>query len=116
MLKLKSTLTAVAVTGMAAAAVTATLSAAPASATNQVDCGDRTDFVKIWYHSEDGSQHYVSCFANAGWVDWGAWTDQISTGNNAISVHDADGDAFTIAPWTVYNPINSFDMADFTVL
>lgn len=115
-MNMKKKLTALAVTGAAVAAASATLSAAPASAANVTDCGDRTDFVKIWYHNEDGSQHYVSCFANAGWVEWGSWTDQISTGNNAISVHDADGDAFTLNKWTVYNPINSFDMADFTIL
>ncbi|WP_328672305.1 beta/gamma crystallin domain-containing protein [Streptomyces sp. NBC_00328] len=45
----------------AAGAMMALLPALPASATNQTDCGDRTDFVKVWYN---GNQ--TACFANAG--------------------------------------------------
>lgn len=45
----------------AAGAMTALLPASPAAAINQTGCGDRTDFVKVWYN---GGQ--TACFANAG--------------------------------------------------
>ncbi|MEW1605278.1 beta/gamma crystallin domain-containing protein, partial [Streptomyces sp. NPDC093808] len=37
---------------------------AQAAAINQTDCGDRTDFVKVWY---DGGARTM-CFANGGTV------------------------------------------------
>ncbi|MFE9676882.1 beta/gamma crystallin domain-containing protein [Streptomyces sp. NPDC006259] len=46
---------------VAAGAMTALLPALPAAAINQTGCGDRTDFVKVWY---DGGR--TACFANAG--------------------------------------------------
>ncbi|MFJ9718786.1 beta/gamma crystallin domain-containing protein [Streptomyces sp. NPDC101213] len=47
---------------LAAGATTALLPALPAAATNQTGCGDRTDFVKVWY---DGGRR-TACYANAG--------------------------------------------------
>ncbi|MFI1962463.1 MULTISPECIES: beta/gamma crystallin domain-containing protein [Streptomyces] len=54
----------IAVTVTAAAALTALLPASQAAAINQTDCGDRTDFVKVWY---DGGARTM-CFANGGTV------------------------------------------------
>ncbi|MFJ2261951.1 beta/gamma crystallin domain-containing protein [Streptomyces sp. NPDC087844] len=47
---------------VAAGAMTALVPSLPAAATNQTGCGNRTDFVKVWYNG--GSQ--TACYANAG--------------------------------------------------
>ncbi|MFI8093610.1 beta/gamma crystallin domain-containing protein [Streptomyces sp. NPDC086080] len=67
----------------AAAAMTLLLPASPAAAINQTDCGDRTDFVKVWYNGGANTK----CFANAGTILTGlADVERITSGNNRIHV------------------------------
>ncbi|MEZ3182087.1 hypothetical protein KYY02_26490 [Streptomyces pimonensis] len=67
----------------AAATMTLLLPASPAAAINQIDCGDRTDFVKVWYNGGASTK----CFANAGTVTPGLPdVERITSGNNSIHV------------------------------
>ncbi|MFF1548118.1 beta/gamma crystallin domain-containing protein [Streptomyces sp. NPDC058291] len=67
---------------VAAGAMTALLPALPAAATNQTGCGDRTDFVKVWYN---GGQ--TACYANAGVIaPQLPNVSKITSGNNNIEV------------------------------
>lgn len=85
-----------AVTVAAGAAVALGLPATQASAMNLVDCGDRTDFVRV---TENFTTDY--CYANAGSETFGVvtrtfWASKISTGNNDITWW-ADGNANYLA-------------------
>ncbi|MEU1042200.1 beta/gamma crystallin domain-containing protein [Streptomyces sp. NPDC005551] len=65
-----------------AGAMTALLPAFSAAATNQTGCGDRTDFVKVWY---DGGK--TACFANAGVIaPQLPNVSRITSGNNNIEM------------------------------
>ncbi|MEU1696039.1 beta/gamma crystallin domain-containing protein [Streptomyces hirsutus] len=67
----------------AAATMTLLLPASPAAAINQTDCGDRTDFVKVWYNGGASTR----CFANAGTITPGLVdVERIRSGNNRIHV------------------------------
>ncbi|MDQ1038506.1 hypothetical protein QFZ75_004922 [Streptomyces sp. V3I8] len=68
---------------VAAGAMTALVSALPAAATNQTGCGDRTDFVKVWY---DGGGR-TACYANAGVIaPQLPGVTRITSGNNNIEM------------------------------
>ncbi|RPE39148.1 beta/gamma crystallin [Streptomyces sp. Ag109_O5-1] len=87
----------VAATAFLAAALT-TVVTTPASAMDKVDCGNRTDFVRI-------TENYNAdhCFANAGSYDFrreSFWASKISTGNNDIT-WAADGNYYDLARWHV---------------
>lgn len=67
---------------VAAGAMTALVPALPAAAANQTGCGDRTDFVKVWY---DGGR--TACYANAGFIaPQLPNVYRITSGNNNIEV------------------------------
>ncbi|MEV6613267.1 beta/gamma crystallin domain-containing protein [Streptomyces sp. NPDC051051] len=67
---------------VAAGAMTALLPALPAAAINQTGCGDRTDFVKVWYN---GGQ--TACYANAGVIaPQLPNVSRITSGNNNIEL------------------------------
>ncbi|MFF0111303.1 beta/gamma crystallin domain-containing protein [Streptomyces prasinus] len=59
---MKRSLSRIALTVVATGVMTALMPLSTASAINQTDCGDRTDFVKVWYN---GGASTV-CYANAG--------------------------------------------------
>ncbi|MEV5410269.1 beta/gamma crystallin domain-containing protein [Thermopolyspora sp. NPDC052614] len=83
------------------AAMTVTLPAEIAHATNEVFCAGRRDFLIITWHTS--ISRGISCFANAGYVNilGGTWVDEISTGNNDIIYDDMNGDRVFIKRWTV---------------
>ncbi|AJT41877.1 beta/gamma crystallin domain-containing protein [Psychromicrobium lacuslunae] len=69
----------------------AALVAAPAAnAANLVDCGSRTDFVKLFHDNGD-----TACFANSGTViipvNFRTTIYKITTGNNSITLSYSDG-------------------------
>ncbi|MFG3266211.1 MULTISPECIES: beta/gamma crystallin domain-containing protein [Streptomyces] len=67
---------------VAAGAMTALVPALPAAATNQTGCGDRTDFVKVWYNGGK-----TVCYANAGVIaPQLPNVYRITSGNNNIEV------------------------------
>ncbi|MGW1146267.1 beta/gamma crystallin domain-containing protein [Streptomyces sp. NPDC002454] len=89
-----------AVTIAATAAVTIAMPAGNAYAINEVPCGNRTDFLKVWSHHAWGPTS-VDCYANGGKIAFGNWwVDRISTGNNDIIYHDANGSKVRINRWT----------------
>lgn len=59
---------------------------------HQTDCGNRTDFLKVYYHYGDSSDYQQMCFANAGIADLpgSPWVTGISSGNNHV-LYYADG-------------------------
>ncbi|MEV5956781.1 beta/gamma crystallin domain-containing protein [Streptomyces sp. NPDC051987] len=75
----------------------ATVVTSPASAMNPVNCGDRTDFLRV---TENFSADH--CYANAGSVSYGngIWVSKISSGNNDI-LWMADGSYHDLARWNV---------------
>ena len=84
------------------------LTATAAQATNMVDCGTRTDFVKVTQFNG-----ISQCFTNAGDIIIPTQQRQniasISSGNNSISVtYYAGGccdSSFYLGPWSSwYNP------------
>ena len=97
MTQLKSKITTVLITGLAAvglAIVPAGIaSAAPANPSiNVVPCG-RSDFLQVWWHSEGGSpRSQETCYANVGAASSPAesWLDAFSTGNNSVQ-YESDG-------------------------
>ena len=77
--------------------------ATPANAStaiNQTPCGNRGDLLHVWGHIsgrpliEGPNGPFEVCYANGGDAQLGnhAWIDQVSTGNNDILMHDANGD------------------------
>ena len=80
-----------------------------APALNQTPCGNRTDLLHVWGHISGrpiivgGNGPFEVCYANGGAAVLGdnAWIDQVSTGNNNIIMHDANGDDIGISRWTV---------------
>ncbi|GAA0365821.1 hypothetical protein GCM10010151_64690 [Actinoallomurus spadix] len=52
--------------------------------------------------------------ANAGFVGYQYWTDEFYTGNNGVTIHDANGATFTLEKWTDYHPTNAFALDYFT--
>lgn len=115
-MNIKKRLAAIVIAGSAAAAMSVTLSAAPASATNETTCGSRTDLVKIRYKSGPGNSEYVACYANRGSQPLREWVVELSTGNNRVRVYDMDGDKFTLPKWEVYKPSKPFQMIAFKIL
>ncbi|MEV5956775.1 beta/gamma crystallin domain-containing protein [Streptomyces sp. NPDC051987] len=80
----------------ALATALATVVTIPASATDKVDCGDRTDFVRITENFR--TDH---CFANSGSYDFrrdSFWASKISSGNNDIT-WVADGYYHDLPRW-----------------
>ncbi|MEU7471797.1 beta/gamma crystallin domain-containing protein [Streptomyces sp. NPDC044984] len=85
----------IALTAVAVGAVTALAPVSTASAANQTDCGDRTDFVKVWYN---GSQ--TACFANAGVLaPQLPNVSRITSGNNNIEIL-LGGEVRTMPKWS----------------
>ncbi|MFH9864357.1 beta/gamma crystallin domain-containing protein [Streptomyces sp. NPDC017202] len=89
---------------VAAGAMTALLPALPAAATDQTGCGDRTDFVKVWY---DGGR--TACFANAGVIarqlpD----VSRITSGNNAVEMILGD-QVRTMPKWSSIVDVEGLD-------
>ncbi|MCX2925128.1 beta/gamma crystallin domain-containing protein [Streptomyces sp. NEAU-W12] len=80
---------------VAAGAMTALVPAFPAAAINQTGCGDRTDFVKVWYN---GGQ--TACFANAGvMAPQLPNVSRITSGNNNVEVMLGDK-VKTMSKWS----------------
>ncbi|MFI6210095.1 beta/gamma crystallin domain-containing protein [Streptomyces sp. NPDC051041] len=69
---------------------------------NRTDCGNRDDFVKIWYNH--GSQ--VACFANAGVQDVHfPNTVKVSSGNNSIRMV-LGGEVLTMPKWATKRDVD----------
>lgn len=80
----------------AAGALAVLMPASPAAAMNRADCGNRNDFVKVWY---DGGKNTV-CFANAGVQDMNLPNAvKVSSGNNRVRFV-VGGDIYTLAKWS----------------
>ncbi|MFD3731717.1 beta/gamma crystallin domain-containing protein [Streptomyces sp. NPDC058632] len=85
----------IALTAVAAGVMTALVPVSTASATNQTNCGDRTDFVKVWYN---GNQ--TACFANAGvMAPQLPNVSRITSGNNNIEMI-LGGEVRTLPKWS----------------
>ncbi|NYV75554.1 beta/gamma crystallin domain-containing protein [Streptomyces sp. UH6] len=80
----------------AAAAFTMTVPTGTAFAINEVSCAEQGDFLRIQSHHSTGLKS-EDCYANAGKTDFGGWwIDKISTGNNDVRLHDANGSVVNI--------------------
>ncbi|WP_405386287.1 oxidoreductase [Streptomyces sp. NBC_01102] len=67
-----------------------------AFAINEVNCAEQGEFLRIQSHHSTGITSN-DCYANAGRTDFGGWwIDKISTGNNDVKLHDANGSVVTI--------------------
>jgi len=98
------------------AIMSATLVSTPALAVDAVACGDRTDLLKIWFHYAQGDEHRVACYANAGEFPFNNWVDGVSTGNNRVVLHDANGENITLEKWTDYRRSSAMGMTSLTIL
>jgi hypothetical protein len=85
-----------------AAVFMANLPAGTAHAINMVDCGSRTDFLKLTGHDSWPATR-VRCYANKGTMSVRLWVDQISTGKNDIEYLDYNGAKVRIKRWTIRN-------------
>lgn len=93
----------------AAAATVATVftlvgPAGVSSAMDNVTCDPDAGFLKIAYHEFSAPRgSTVKCYANAGKIDFESfktiWVDEVSTGNNDVHLHDANGDVVGIKRW-----------------
>ncbi|MET9504352.1 beta/gamma crystallin domain-containing protein [Streptomyces sp. NPDC006622] len=89
---------------VAAGAVTALLPALPAAAINQTGCGDRTDFVKVWY---DGGR--TACFANAGvMAPQLPHVTRVTSGNNNVELMLGDK-VRTMRKWSSIVDVEGLD-------
>jgi hypothetical protein len=80
----------------AAAAFTMVVPTGTAYAINEVSCAEQGDFLRIQSHHSTGLRS-EDCYANAGRTDFGGWwIDKISTGNNDVRLHDANGSVVNI--------------------
>jgi len=79
-------------------ALTLLVPAQAAQATSGVDCGNRTDFLKVtWNYGNDGS----SCYAGYGTAfEVNGWASKISSGNNEI-FWEADNQWHWMPRWSV---------------
>ncbi|MFD0279736.1 beta/gamma crystallin domain-containing protein [Kitasatospora sp. NPDC127111] len=78
------------------AAAAALLPATGANAVNRVDCGNRTDFAKVYNYGYSGQL----CFANDGWMAVRIYNvDRIDAGNNRVITYLGGG----LGSWTVFN-------------
>ncbi|MER5554602.1 beta/gamma crystallin domain-containing protein [Streptomyces sp. NPDC002793] len=86
------------VTALAAtAAFTMVMPTGTAYAINEVSCAEQGDFLRIMSHHSTGIKS-EDCYANRGKLDFGGWwIDKISTGNNDVRLHDANGAVVSIA-------------------
>jgi hypothetical protein len=85
----------IALTAVAAGVITVLAPVSTASATNQTSCGDRTDFVKVWYN---GGQ--TACYANAGVIaPQLPNVSRITSGNNNIEVY-LGNEVRTLPKWS----------------
>lgn len=135
MLNIKKRLATIAVAGATAAVLTATGSVASASATSvhhiDVKCGKRQDVVKVKGHvywSPINQPKFRICYDQAAFIpdfDGGDghgktkgkhWTDEISTGNFRVCVHDRNGAKYMLPKWFVWKPSGAFDMKGFRIL
>ncbi|MFE4052902.1 beta/gamma crystallin domain-containing protein [Streptomyces sp. YIM B13518] len=93
-------------TAATAAAMTLLLPASPAAAINQIACGDRTDFVKVWYNG--GAN--IKCFANAGTIAPAlADVEVITSGNNNIHVW-LGNEIRPVGKWSTIRDIENLDV------
>ncbi|MFF9763129.1 MULTISPECIES: beta/gamma crystallin domain-containing protein [Streptomyces] len=93
-------------TAATAAAMTLLLPASPAAAINQTDCGDRTDFVKVWYNGGADTK----CFANAGTITPAlADVERITSGNNNIHVW-LGNEIRAMGKWSSIRDIENLDV------
>ena len=105
------------IVGAMAVAMAALIPVGDANAVNRVDCGNRTDFAKIYNYN------YTStlCFSNDGWTAVRIYgVDQINAGNNKVVTFLANGfGSWTILPWQNYSFSYSLghevDMIDITL-
>lgn len=85
---------------IASAAFTMIGPAGTSFAINEVACADGENFLKIWAHPSGGDTREY-CYANGGKMPFGGWwITQISTGNNAVTLHDHNGEQVKLEPWT----------------
>ncbi|WP_221349383.1 beta/gamma crystallin domain-containing protein [Streptomyces beigongshangae] len=91
---MKRSVSHLALTAVAAGVMTVLAPVSTASATNQTSCGDRDDFVKVWYN---GGQ--TACFANAGVLaPQLPNVSRITSGNNNIEMI-LGNEVRTMAKW-----------------
>ncbi|MER6401080.1 MULTISPECIES: beta/gamma crystallin domain-containing protein [unclassified Kitasatospora] len=78
------------------AAAAALLPTTGANAVSQVECGNRTDFAKVYNYGYSGRL----CFANDGWMSVRVYNvDRIDAGNNRVITYLGGG----LGSWTVFN-------------
>lgn len=139
MMNIKKSLAMIAIAGATTAAVSATLSAAPASATTQftkfhhvkkVECSNnRPDQVKITGHTDNDvkTEPFEMCLVRWGHVtafdqtdslpSVTRWTKTISTGNKyRFCVQDADGARYLLPKNFVWEPSKAFKMTSFRII
>ncbi|MEV7010628.1 beta/gamma crystallin domain-containing protein [Streptosporangium sp. NPDC051022] len=82
------------------------VTAPAAHAITPLACGNRTDLLKVTYHTSTHGKRDL-CFANAGTATFGGdtWLHEIKTGNNRVQWF-GDGKwqpAYIIDKWTTYS-------------
>lgn len=93
---MKRSLKRVIVGAIATGAMTVALPVGSAAAINNLQCGDRTDLVKVVYN--DGRA--MTCFANAGVMDLNLpYVTQVSSGNNKVRFV-SNGETVSMDKWT----------------
>ncbi|MFJ5121398.1 beta/gamma crystallin domain-containing protein [Kitasatospora sp. NPDC088548] len=79
-----------------AATAAALLPVADANAVNRIDCGNHTDYAKVYNYGYSGQL----CFANDGWMSVRIYNvDRIDAGNNRVITYLGGG----LGSWTVFN-------------
>lgn len=78
------------------AAAAALIPVADANAVNRVDCGNRSDYAKVYNYGYSSKL----CFANDGWMSVRVYNvDRIDAGNNRVVTYLGGG----LGSWTVFN-------------
>ncbi|WP_344344353.1 beta/gamma crystallin domain-containing protein [Kitasatospora putterlickiae] len=71
-----------------------------AEAVNRVDCGNRTDFAKVYNYGYSGRL----CFANDGWMAVRVYNvDRIDAGNNKVVTYLSGLGSWTVFNWEQYD-------------
>ncbi|MFF1909759.1 beta/gamma crystallin domain-containing protein [Kitasatospora sp. NPDC058218] len=84
------------VVALLAAAAAALVPTTGANAVSRVDCGNRTDFAKVYNYGYSSRL----CFANDGWMSVRIYNvDRIDAGNNRVITYLGGG----LGSWTVFN-------------
>ncbi|GAA1412821.1 hypothetical protein GCM10009639_65380 [Kitasatospora putterlickiae] len=85
---------------MLTAAAATLLPTVNAEAVNRVDCGNRTDFAKVYNYGYSGRL----CFANDGWMAVRVYNvDRIDAGNNKVVTYLSGLGSWTVFNWEQYD-------------